>query len=173
MDPEEINDRVQIAYLLLADHAEVSNGKLTAMGIGWDVVPQSVASVGADGQLIPPPPIRMAVAVGLSVGWHHTNEAIPLEIRLEDSDGKVLFQLKGSVTAGRAANQPQGTPVRWTMAWPLLVGVQQPGRHRVILTLPEHRDQREWGFTVLPPPPGIPFASTTLLPPSSPPPTPQ
>jgi hypothetical protein len=167
-------DPAKIDFLLLCDHAEVANGKLTAMGIGWDTIQQPFAPRIPGMAAMRPPPIRMAVGLGFSVGWNFTNQPIPLEVVLEDSEGKPLFKVAAQLTAGRAPNQPVGTPVRSVLAFPLLITFPTSGRYRVLASLPQHGSHMEWGFTVLPPPepPQITFASPSALLPLTPPATP-
>lgn len=146
------DDRVRISYLLLADYAEIANGKLSAMGIGWDWIRQDDSpQVPPGSPPIPPPPVRFAIAVGLSVGWHHTNSAIPIEIALEDDKGVALFKLTANFTAGRPPTHPQGAPVRAVQAFPVLMRFPHAGTYRVLATLPQHDQQEVWRFTVIAP----------------------
>ena len=59
---------MEIDYLLLAEHAEVTASKLYLMGGGWDTmsVPEAPANV------------RLMLAAGVRVEWDETNAPVPL-----------------------------------------------------------------------------------------------
>jgi hypothetical protein len=87
-----------INYALLADHAEVINGKLYLMGGGLDTFSAPRA----------PARVRFAVALGVLVGWDETNLPIALRLQLEDDDGGLVLALDGQLQVGRPPHLPAG-----------------------------------------------------------------
>jgi len=90
---------MEFDYALLADHAEVINGKLYLMGGGWDVrhAPQAPARA------------QFAVALGIRVAWEETNLPIALRLALEDDDGAELLRVDGQMQVGRPPQLPPGS----------------------------------------------------------------
>ena len=73
-------DQVEVDFLILADLAEVLNGKLYMMGGAWDR--RHFRDIAA--------PVPLTIVVGVLVPWNLTNEPHRLRIRLEDEDGGAL-----------------------------------------------------------------------------------
>ncbi len=82
---------MEIDYLLLAEHAEVTGSKLYLMGGGWDTM--NVPDVPAH--------VRLNLAAGVRVGWDETNTTIPLVVRVDDDDAQEVFRLDGQMNVGR------------------------------------------------------------------------
>lgn len=99
----------------LADAAETVQGKIYALGVGWNVI--------AAGQF----PVRhasLAVAIVVHVPYLATNEPHRIELRLEDSDGHPvplgdappgaeapdgkIYRVGGDIEMGRPAGLPAG-----------------------------------------------------------------
>ncbi len=114
---------MQFDYALLADHAEVLNGKLYLMGGGWDLRQAAQAPARA----------AFAVALGVRVDWEETNVPIGLRLALEDDDGAVLLRLEGNIQVGRPPQLPAGS----SQLVQSVVGLQAElpgfGGYRVIL----------------------------------------
>ena len=82
--------------MLLADSAQVADGKLFILGAGWSV--------------IGPDPSPFALAMKLEVAWHEANAEHHWELFLEDEDGQpVVFdtpqgpspvELRGDLSVG-------------------------------------------------------------------------
>jgi hypothetical protein len=106
-----------IDSLLLADFAEVVNGKLYVMGAGFTTV-----ALPAFDQ-----PYRFFVAAGLRIPWSHTNQEIPFTVRLETLDGDPIdcWSLDGQMEAGRAPGQ-RGEDSVSMFAAPVDVVVPEP-----------------------------------------------
>lgn len=103
------------AVLLLADAAEVANGKVSALGAGWSVTGS------------PTPPMSLVVLI--DVPWDQTNQKHKLAIELRDADGQaVSFQqgpqgeplpalhVEAEFETGRPPGVPAGTPLRHQLA---------------------------------------------------------
>ena len=112
---------MEIQYALIADHAEIVSGKLYLMGGGWDHFNAREAPVQ----------LRMAVAVGIRVGWEETNLRHQVDIFIEDDDGKELARVNGAMQVGRPSNLPPGSTQLSQMAVNLPLRVESFGGYRV------------------------------------------
>jgi hypothetical protein len=95
----------------LADSAESVQGKLYAMGIGWN-------AIVAGG--FPFSQSRIALGIMVQVPYNETNEQHGLSVHLEDEDGRrkqlgiggpdgaPIAELRSSFTVGRPAGLPAG-----------------------------------------------------------------
>ena len=106
-----------IDSLLLADYAEVVNGKLYVMGAGFTTVALPTFDQ----------PHRFHVAAGLRIPWSHTNQEIVFTVRLETLDGEPIdcWSLDGQLEAGRAPGQRNEDAVTMFAA-PVDVTVPEP-----------------------------------------------
>ncbi|HEV2427129.1 MAG TPA: hypothetical protein VGS61_02780 [Acidimicrobiales bacterium] len=99
--------------LLLADAAQVSDGKLYVLGGGWSITG--------------PDPTPSAIAIKVGVDWHEFNANHHWELFLEDADGAlVTFETpEGSQTievrGDFAATAPEGVPVGTPVDVPIAV----------------------------------------------------
>ena len=83
---------IEIDFLLVADRAEVINGKLYAMGAAWDRI--GVADFSK--------PMPLSVAVGVLVPWTATNQPHAVALTLRDADGVAVdFRVDASFVTGR------------------------------------------------------------------------
>lgn len=112
---------MHIQHALIADYAEIVNGKLYLMGGGWDTI--SLREV--------PGAIRMAIAVGIQVDWEETNQVIPVVVHVEDDDAGELARIEGKVQVGRPASLPPGSRQISQMAVNLGFTVPSFGGYRV------------------------------------------
>ncbi|MEZ4522775.1 MAG: hypothetical protein R3A46_14180 [Thermomicrobiales bacterium] len=108
---------MHVEWMIMADSAEVVNGKLYLMGGGWDrlVVNQPFPNQ----QLI-------SIAVSFSVGWDETNIRQPMEIRIEDTEGKQLARVNGEIEAGRPRGITPGQAQRVQLAFKLPLRFEKP-----------------------------------------------
>lgn len=93
--------------MLLADSAQVADGKLYILGGGWSVTG--------------PDPTPSAVAIKVSVDSHEFNASHHWELFLEDADGQQvrfdtpdgpqIIEVRGDFSASAPADVPVGTPV--------------------------------------------------------------
>jgi hypothetical protein len=98
--------------MLLADAAQVAEGKLYILGGGWS--------------LTGPDPTPSAVAIKLEVDSHEANAQHHWELFLEDADGRPVIvptpdgeqpvEIRGDFTVGQPEGLIQGTPVDVPMA---------------------------------------------------------
>ena len=93
--------------MLLADSAQVADGKLFILGGGWSVT-------GPDAN-------PSAVAIKVGVDWHEFNAEHHWELFLEDADGQPVsfetpegtqsIEVRGDFSATAPSGVPVGTPV--------------------------------------------------------------
>lgn len=98
--------------MLLADSAQVAEGKLYILGGGWSVTG--------------PDPAPSAVAMKLEVGWHETNAEHHWELFLEDADGRPVLvetpegvqpvEVRGELGIGTPDGVLEGTSIDVPMA---------------------------------------------------------
>lgn len=112
---------MHIQHALIADYAEIVNGKLYVMGGAWDIMHLREA----------PGAIRMAIAVGLQVDWEETNQSIPIIVYVEDDDARELARIEGQVQVGRPAALPPGSRQMAQMAVNLAINAPAFGGYRV------------------------------------------
>ncbi len=118
---------MDVDYALVADYAEIVGGKLYVMGGGWDTtyVPEVPAM------------LRLAIAVGIRVGWTETGRNVPVRIVVEDDDGQVLVTIDAGVTVGRPASLLPGTPQLTQMAANVAFSAPAFGGYRVLVNAGE------------------------------------
>ena len=93
--------------MLLADAAQVADGKLYILGGGWSITG--------------PEPVPSAVAIKVGVDWHEFNSNHHWELFLDDADGQLVrfetpdgvqtIEVRGDFSATEPAGVPAGTPV--------------------------------------------------------------
>lgn len=107
----ETSTKPLVEFLLLADRAEATNGKLYVMGGGWDRI-----SPPAPGIAVP-----LSFAVSILVPWNATNRDYTLSIRIEDADGQQLdLRADATLNTGRPSDAIAGQPQRVTIAVPVV-----------------------------------------------------
>jgi hypothetical protein len=121
---------MQIDYAVLADYAEIVAGKLYLMGGGWDT--SHAASFPAH--------VRLAVGIGVRVGWSEPVRHVPVHITVEDDDGKSYVRLDGTIGADRVDSLPPGTSQLAQLAANLPANVPAAGGYRVHIVLGEGDD---------------------------------
>jgi uncharacterized protein DUF6941 len=109
--------------MLLADYAQVADGKLTIVGGGWSVTG--------------PMPVPFAIAVLFEVPWDRANVKHRFRLDLVDADGHVVFApteegeepvvIEGEFEAGRPPGMKPGTPLDVPIAINLPGPPVQPG----------------------------------------------
>lgn len=112
---------MRIEYAVLADHAEIVNGKLYLMGGGWDTYNAT--------QL--PAHVRMAIAIGVRIAWEETNQPVPVRVFVEDDDGQEIVRAEGMLNVGRPPNLPPGSRQLAQMAAALPFDAPGFGGYRV------------------------------------------
>jgi hypothetical protein len=137
---EELVHIIEVT-LLLADAAQIGDGKLHLLGVGWDATNSQAP---------------FAVAALVSVPWDMTNQKIDLKLELIDEDGHAVnfpgtedpLVLAGEIEVGRPAGVPAGSSLQGPFAWGFGPMGLTPGRYTWTLTVGEVTARRS--FTVIP-----------------------
>lgn len=128
---------MEISHALLADYAEVVNGKLYLMGGGWDRFFAPTAPVQ----------MRVAIVVGVRISWEETNKPVPVRIQLEDDDGAELLHIDGQVNVGRPPQLPPGSDQLAQMCANVAINIPRHGGYRVRILAGEDDAQAERRLT--------------------------
>jgi hypothetical protein len=116
-------EHLSIDFLLLADRAEVVNGKLYAMGAAWERIGVSDFAQ----------PLTISFALGVLVPWNATNRPHTVALTIHDADGRPLdFRVEASFVTGRPPNL-NGETQRVLLAVPT-AGVHLPGPGSYVLS---------------------------------------
>jgi hypothetical protein len=123
-DPwEGADDRVNIDYLILADWAEVINGKIYVQGGGWTTI-----------NAYEPLPVTRSIAIAVSprVEWSETNTPHTLEIRILREEGQAeLAKIDARFEVGRRAGLPMGSSQPHPLAVNLPLKFEHAGEYEV------------------------------------------
>jgi len=115
---------MRIAFLLLTDFSESLNGKLYAMGAGWNMLrfPEL------------PQEWRFGVAMGIDVPWDETNRRQGVQVVIEDPDGAELGdELSMEFEAGRPPGLQPGQEQRMVISLNVGATFETPGPHAVVV----------------------------------------
>jgi hypothetical protein len=125
--------------MMLADHAQVAEGKLFISGGGW-----SSCAAG---------PTPCAVAVLFHVPWQHTNEMIKFTLRLIDEDGHQVIQsgshgpqpvqVNGQFEAGRPPGMTPGSEIGVPMTFGSVLHLPAGRRYTWVLEVDGHGED-DW-----------------------------
>ena len=123
--------------MMLADHAQVADGKLFISGGGWTICG--------------PGPTPASVAVIFHVPWQDTNEKISFSLRLVDEDGHPVaqsgpngmqpIQAGGQFEAGRPPGVAPGTEISVPMSFNIILQLPPGGRYTWILDVNGEEDE--------------------------------
>jgi hypothetical protein len=126
---------VEIDFLILADRAEILNGKLYMMGGAWDR--RTIRDIKV--------PVGISMVIGVLVPWTLTNQQHNLQIKLVDGDGNTIGQqAAASIAVGRPIGATAGQSFRamavingrWTLpgygAYSAIVTVSDRTEKRVV-----------------------------------------
>lgn len=114
---------MEIDYLILAEHAEVTGAKLYLMGGGWDTM--NVPDVPAN--------VRVMVAGGVRIGWEETNTSIPLVLRVDDDDAQEVLRINGQMNVGRPPALQPGASQLSQMTFAIQAQFKKLGGYRITL----------------------------------------
>jgi hypothetical protein len=125
--------------MMLADHAQVADGKLFISGGGW-------SSCG-------PGPTPCAVAILFHVPWQHTNEKVSFGLRLLDEDGHPVVQpgpqgpqpvqVNGQFEAGRPPGITPGSDIGVPMTFGSVLNLPPGHRYTWVLEI-DGQTQDDW-----------------------------
>jgi hypothetical protein len=121
-------DEMVLDYLLVADAAQVSGGKLFMIGGGWDRLLVS--------RLPGPPALPFFVAFGIGVPWSHTNRRFGFVVDLLGEDEQQIDQLvTGEFEVIRPPGVSPGTRQRAQFAGPARPAFPAAGRYTIRLSV--------------------------------------
>jgi hypothetical protein len=115
---------MDLGFLLLTDHSESLNGKLYAMGGGWNMLrfPELPQEWG------------FAIALGIDVSWDETNRRQSLQLRIEDPDGEILGdEFSMDLETGRPPGLVPGQDQRIVLALQTRTIFNSAGPHAVVV----------------------------------------
>ena len=119
-------EQVEIDFLLLADKAEILNGKLYMMGGAWDRIHLKETEV--EGGI----PVPLSIVVGVLVPWHLTNESHQIHLSVHDEDGNLISpQGDASVKVGRPLEATRGQKFRVMAVFSNVWTLPRPGAYSV------------------------------------------
>lgn len=121
-----------IDFLILADRAESSAGKLYMIGGAVDRL------AVLDGQQ----PIPLTIVVGLAVRRQDTGTHLPLRVTLRPVDGPPLRQVDGSIRVDWPEETPDWFHVRTSVAINGLWSFGQSGVYEIEATIGESQPRR-------------------------------
>ncbi len=121
-----------IDFLILADRAEVINGKLYMMGGGWDRL--NLLDVSQ--------PVGFALAIGVLIPWSALYRDHRLRIALEDEDGVQLTELRAAMNIGAPAEVTIGQSFRAMFALNVGWKLPGPGTYRVVAGVDDGDEKR-------------------------------
>ena len=119
-------ETASIEFIMLADHAEVINGKLYIMGGGYDR--RFINDIKA--------PVTLSMVIGVLVPWNLTNQPHTMKLRVETEDGAAVGpEVQGEVTVGRSIQAISGQTFRAMSVVNLTQPLPQLGGYKVIASL--------------------------------------
>jgi hypothetical protein len=135
-------EHIAVEWLILADAAQVSGGKLFLLGGGWDVLVVNSEF---------PVTQHCAVAVAVKVPWAEANQPHAIEIGVTDLDRRTsLVAIAGQLEVGRPPGTPPGQTQRAQLAADLNVTFPEPGTYVVYARV--GNDERTAALRVIPGP---------------------
>jgi len=133
---------MEIDFLILADAAQVAEGKLYLLGGGWDRMAVNTL----------PAVQTVGIAVGVVVPWNETNTPHTLRLMIDDEDGATILQpVEVSLEIGRPAGLSAGSDQRVTVAFNAHIPLAKLGGYAVTAAL-ENGAQKRLRFGVTPGP---------------------
>ena len=117
---------MDLEWLILADAAQVVDGKLYLMGGGWDVVTVNTGF---------PIQKHASIVAAFQVPWNETNERHQITIELADEDGQTIMRMDGEVEVGRPAGIAAGQSQRLQLALESMLHLQRPGTYVITASI--------------------------------------
>lgn len=135
---------MRLDFLVVADRAEATGGKLYLLGGGWDRVGLSQFPGAAN----------FDVAIGILVGYNETNEPHEFQLVLEDDDNRpIVGPVGGQFEMGRPPGVKLGQSQRFIVAVRGPFPIQTPGAYHWAVSLDGQRvGQTDFWVDSVPPP---------------------
>ena len=129
---------MDVEWLILADAAQVTGGKLYLIGGGWDKVTANKF----------PHPQSMSIAVSFRVPWTETNERHSFEVEIAGADGEAIAKVPGQFEVGRPPGTPPGQDQRAQFAVNVNWSINKPGGYVVVARV-DGQEGRRFPFNVV------------------------
>lgn len=116
---------MELGFIILTDHSEALNGKVYAMGAGWNMLrfPEL------------PTEHTFGIAFGLDVSWSETNERQTMLLEIHDPDGeRVGDEFSFELETGRPPGLVQGQDQRVVLSLAANVAFATEGPHAVVMS---------------------------------------
>jgi Family of unknown function (DUF6941) len=138
---------MKLGFLLLSDHSESVNGKIYALGAGWNQLrfPEL------------PQEFNFSIALGLDVPWDETNRQHTMTLHVEDPDGERLgdeFSL--DFEAGRPPGSVAGQEQRIVLSLGARTVFSASGPHAVVVGVGGDEIDRARFYVMQSPPEALP-----------------
>jgi hypothetical protein len=134
---------MEIGFLMLTDHSEVLNGKVYAMGGGWNML--RFAALPVDH--------RFGIAFGVDVAWDETNQRHGLTLEIQGPDGERLGdELSFEIETGRPPGSVAGQDQRVVISFDANASFVSAGPHAVVIRAAEREVGRSRFYVAEVPP---------------------
>ena len=134
---------MQLGFLLLTDHSESLNGKLYAMGGGWNMLRFAQLPVEH----------VFGIAFGVDVAWDEANQRHTLSLETQDPDGERLGdELEFEIEVGRPPGSVTGQDQRVVISIQATATFSIPGPHAVVVRAAEREIGRSRFYVAEVPP---------------------
>ena len=139
---------MQLEWLILADSAQVAEGKLFLLGGGWDLLGVTHAF---------PVQKHLAIAASFLVAWDEMNRTHLIELAVTDDAGHELARSGGQVEVGRPAGVPLTHAQRHQVAVEATVTFEHAGSYAIFARIgAEEAGRVPFSVIALPGTPGAP-----------------
>jgi len=138
---------MDIGFLLLTDHSESINGKLYAMGAGWNMLrfPEL------------PTQHQFGIGFGIDVEWDETNQPHTIDLEIQDPDGERLGdELSFEIETGRPPGSVVGQIQRLVVSLGATVEFSAAGPHAVVMRIGDREIGRSRFYVVAEPEIAVP-----------------
>jgi len=113
---------MKIEFLVLADAAQVADGKLYIMGGGWGIFRSGNYPAHA----------QLAVGLNMLIPYEEAGGKFPLSISIADDAGVLIVpEITGQIQAADSGQLPKGTIQKAPLAVNMNVSLPRPGRYTI------------------------------------------
>lgn len=118
------NQKVEIDFVLLGDFAQVTDGKLTVVGAGWNIwnTPKY------------PNVLPFGLGIGFLVPWNETNRKHKFTFKIAASEGATLAEGGGEFEIGRETGIPPGMIQRAVIGFSGQLKIESSGTYEIVVS---------------------------------------
>ncbi len=131
---------MRLGFLILSDHSEALNGKVYALGGGWNMLRFAELPIEHS----------FDIAFGIDVPWDETNQPHTLRLEIQDPDGERLgdeFTL--DFETGRPPGTVPGQDQRIVLSLNAGISFASAGPHAVVIHVGEQEIGRSRFYVIL------------------------